>query len=162
MSRTIVGFEYVLNVQLSCSSEDLTGMQSFLFSAIPAKADEDGEAHIALCRVLMGPPETILAGSSQFHPSSRRLTTCRIHGGTCVEHGHEQKNPPRIRSQLQAPQCATDARGFRTIGSDLGAVEAFVDCSLILWARFSVFNQYSFSFSSGLLISIFACFRSVS
>lgn len=41
-----------------------------LFSAMLAKADESGEAHIVLCRVLMGRPEAIPAGSSQCHPSS--------------------------------------------------------------------------------------------
>ncbi|KAF0905641.1 hypothetical protein E2562_007424 [Oryza meyeriana var. granulata] len=34
------------------------------------KPDENGEAHIVLCRVLMGRPEAVPAGSSQFHPSS--------------------------------------------------------------------------------------------
>lgn len=35
-----------------------------------AKADETGEAHIVLCRVLMGRPEIVPAGSSQSQPSS--------------------------------------------------------------------------------------------
>uniref|UniRef100_J3LLM5 Poly [ADP-ribose] polymerase n=1 Tax=Oryza brachyantha TaxID=4533 RepID=J3LLM5_ORYBR len=39
-------------------------------SAMLTKPDEDGEAHIVLCRVLMGRPEAVPAGSSQFHPSS--------------------------------------------------------------------------------------------
>uniref|UniRef100_A0A453IKT7 PARP catalytic domain-containing protein n=1 Tax=Aegilops tauschii subsp. strangulata TaxID=200361 RepID=A0A453IKT7_AEGTS len=38
--------------------------------AMLANADENGEAHIVLCRVLMGRPEAIPAGSSQLHPSS--------------------------------------------------------------------------------------------
>ncbi|KAM0861462.1 hypothetical protein ACQ4PT_045876 [Festuca glaucescens] len=48
----------------------LSPPQSPYTSAMLAKADENGEAHIVLCRVLMGRPETIAAGSSQFHPSS--------------------------------------------------------------------------------------------
>uniref|UniRef100_A0ACD5TW46 Uncharacterized protein n=1 Tax=Avena sativa TaxID=4498 RepID=A0ACD5TW46_AVESA len=48
----------------------LSPPQSPYASAMLAKADENGEAHIVLCRVLMGRPETIPAGSSQFHPSS--------------------------------------------------------------------------------------------
>ncbi|KAK3150950.1 hypothetical protein QOZ80_3AG0239760 [Eleusine coracana subsp. coracana] len=39
-------------------------------SAVLAKADETGEAHIVLCRVMMGRPEVIPAGSSQSQPSS--------------------------------------------------------------------------------------------
>lgn len=39
-------------------------------SAMLAKADGSGEAHIVLCRVLMGRPETVAAGSSQSCPSS--------------------------------------------------------------------------------------------
>ncbi|KAL6867559.1 hypothetical protein ACP4OV_015583 [Aristida adscensionis] len=39
-------------------------------SAMLAKADENGEAHIVLCRVLMGRPEVVPAGSSQSQPSS--------------------------------------------------------------------------------------------
>ncbi|TVU47837.1 hypothetical protein EJB05_07450 [Eragrostis curvula] len=39
-------------------------------SAMLAKADETGEAHIVLCRVLMGRPEAVPAGSSQSQPSS--------------------------------------------------------------------------------------------
>lgn len=35
-----------------------------------AKADGSGEAHIVLCRVLMGRPEAVPAGSSQSLPSS--------------------------------------------------------------------------------------------
>jgi hypothetical protein len=68
-----------------------------------------------------------------------------------VEHGHEHKDPPRVRHQLQLPQPATDAWSvsvlpetlnwccscsrafleshaivrFRIIGSDLRAEEAF-------------------------------------
>lgn len=34
------------------------------------KPDENGEAHIVLCRVLMGRPEAVPASSPQFHPSS--------------------------------------------------------------------------------------------
>ncbi|KAK1651828.1 hypothetical protein QYE76_069633 [Lolium multiflorum] len=48
----------------------LSPPQSPYTSAMLAKADENGEAHIVLCRVLMGRPETVAAGSSQFHPSS--------------------------------------------------------------------------------------------
>ncbi|KAL6648524.1 hypothetical protein ACP70R_012748 [Stipagrostis hirtigluma subsp. patula] len=39
-------------------------------SSMLAKADETGEAHIVLCRVLMGRPEVLPAGSSQSQPSS--------------------------------------------------------------------------------------------
>jgi len=39
-------------------------------SAMLAKADGSGEAHIVLCRVLMGRPEVVQAGSSQSRPSS--------------------------------------------------------------------------------------------
>uniref|UniRef100_A0A0E0KAW1 Poly [ADP-ribose] polymerase n=1 Tax=Oryza punctata TaxID=4537 RepID=A0A0E0KAW1_ORYPU len=39
-------------------------------SAMLTKPDENGEAHIVLCRVLMGRPEAVPAGSPQFHPSS--------------------------------------------------------------------------------------------
>ncbi|XBI31436.1 hypothetical protein VPH35_055001 [Triticum aestivum] len=39
-------------------------------SAMLANADENGEAHIMLCRVLLGRPEAIPAGSSKLHPSS--------------------------------------------------------------------------------------------
>ncbi|KAF0912643.1 hypothetical protein E2562_015315 [Oryza meyeriana var. granulata] len=39
-------------------------------SAMLTKPDENGEAHIVLCRVLMGRPEAVPAGSAQFHPSS--------------------------------------------------------------------------------------------
>ncbi|AQL08285.1 putative inactive poly [ADP-ribose] polymerase SRO1 [Zea mays] len=39
-------------------------------SATLAKADGSGEAHIVLCRVLMGRPEAVPAGSSQSCPSS--------------------------------------------------------------------------------------------
>ena len=35
-----------------------------------ANADENGEGHIMLWRVLMGRPEAIPAGSSKLHPSS--------------------------------------------------------------------------------------------
>uniref|UniRef100_A0A453QDW7 PARP catalytic domain-containing protein n=1 Tax=Aegilops tauschii subsp. strangulata TaxID=200361 RepID=A0A453QDW7_AEGTS len=45
-------------------------MKSFLCSAMLANADENDEAHIVLCRVLMGRPEVIPAGSSKLHPSS--------------------------------------------------------------------------------------------
>lgn len=48
----------------------LSPPQSPYASAMLAQADENGEAHIVLCRVLIGRPETIPAGSSQFHPSS--------------------------------------------------------------------------------------------
>jgi hypothetical protein len=48
----------------------LSPPQSPYASAMLAKADENAEAHIVLCRVLMGQPEAIPAGSSQFHPSS--------------------------------------------------------------------------------------------
>ncbi|KAF0887717.1 hypothetical protein E2562_002406 [Oryza meyeriana var. granulata] len=34
------------------------------------KPDKNGEAHLVLCRVLMGCPEAVPAGCSQFHPSS--------------------------------------------------------------------------------------------
>ncbi|CAN6290139.1 unnamed protein product [Urochloa humidicola] len=39
-------------------------------SAMLAKADGSGETHIVLCRVLMGRPEVVTAGSSQSRPSS--------------------------------------------------------------------------------------------
>uniref|UniRef100_A0A0D9Z4B3 Poly [ADP-ribose] polymerase n=1 Tax=Oryza glumipatula TaxID=40148 RepID=A0A0D9Z4B3_9ORYZ len=39
-------------------------------SAMLTKPDENGEAHIVLCRVLMGRPEAVPASSPQFHPSS--------------------------------------------------------------------------------------------
>ncbi|CAL4921620.1 unnamed protein product [Urochloa decumbens] len=39
-------------------------------SATLAKADGNGETHIVLCRVLMGRPEVVTAGSSQSRPSS--------------------------------------------------------------------------------------------
>ncbi|XP_044318563.1 uncharacterized protein [Triticum aestivum] len=39
-------------------------------SATLANVDENGEAHIMLCRVLLGRPEAIPAGSSKLHPSS--------------------------------------------------------------------------------------------
>ncbi|KAL5209262.1 hypothetical protein ABZP36_004885 [Zizania latifolia] len=48
----------------------LSPPQSPHASAMLTKADEKGEAHIVLCRVLMGRPEVVPAGSSQFHPSS--------------------------------------------------------------------------------------------
>ncbi|KAF7054806.1 hypothetical protein CFC21_062425 [Triticum aestivum] len=48
----------------------LSPPQSPYASAMLANADENGEAHIVLCRVLMGRPEAIPAGSSQLHPSS--------------------------------------------------------------------------------------------
>jgi hypothetical protein len=41
-----------------------------LISSLLAKADETGEAHIVLCRILMGCPEAVPAGSSQSQPSS--------------------------------------------------------------------------------------------
>ncbi|XP_037473942.1 probable inactive poly [ADP-ribose] polymerase SRO1 [Triticum dicoccoides] len=44
--------------------------QSPYASAMLANADENGEAHIVLCRVLMGWPEAIPAGSSKLHPNS--------------------------------------------------------------------------------------------
>ncbi|PWZ55611.1 putative inactive poly [ADP-ribose] polymerase SRO2 [Zea mays] len=40
-------------------------------SAMLAKADGSDEGHIVLCRVLIGRPEVVPAGSSQFCPSSR-------------------------------------------------------------------------------------------
>uniref|UniRef100_M8BS38 Uncharacterized protein n=1 Tax=Aegilops tauschii TaxID=37682 RepID=M8BS38_AEGTA len=45
-------------------------LQSPYASAMLANADENGEAHIVLCRVLMGWPEAIPAGSSKLHPNS--------------------------------------------------------------------------------------------
>ncbi|KAG8096911.1 hypothetical protein GUJ93_ZPchr0013g36050 [Zizania palustris] len=48
----------------------LSPPQSPHASAMLTKVDEKGEAHIVLCRVLMGWPEVVPAGSSQFHPSS--------------------------------------------------------------------------------------------
>ncbi|CAN6320830.1 unnamed protein product [Urochloa humidicola] len=39
-------------------------------SAMLAKTDGNGETHIVLCRVLMGRPEAVTAGSSQSRPSS--------------------------------------------------------------------------------------------
>lgn len=41
-----------------------------LISAMLTKADGNGEAHIVLCRVLMGRPEAVPAKSSQSRPSS--------------------------------------------------------------------------------------------
>ncbi|XP_044444728.1 probable inactive poly [ADP-ribose] polymerase SRO3 [Triticum aestivum] len=45
-------------------------LQSPYASAMLANADENGEAHIVLCRVLMGWPEAIPARSSKLHPNS--------------------------------------------------------------------------------------------
>ncbi|KAJ1298125.1 hypothetical protein BS78_01G429400 [Paspalum vaginatum] len=44
-------------------------------SAMLAKADGSGETHIVLCRVLMGRPEVVPAGSSQSRPSSDEYDT---------------------------------------------------------------------------------------
>ncbi|KAF8673836.1 hypothetical protein HU200_048595 [Digitaria exilis] len=48
----------------------LSPPQCPLSSAMLAKADGSGEAHIVLCRVLMGTSEVVAAGSSQSCPSS--------------------------------------------------------------------------------------------
>ncbi|OEL18060.1 putative inactive poly [ADP-ribose] polymerase SRO3 [Dichanthelium oligosanthes] len=48
----------------------LSPPQSPFASAMLAKPDGSGEAHIVLCRVLMGRPEVVEAGSSQSRPSS--------------------------------------------------------------------------------------------
>ncbi|KAG8074145.1 hypothetical protein GUJ93_ZPchr0006g44061 [Zizania palustris] len=48
----------------------LSPPQSPHASAMLTEADEKGEAHIVLCRVLMGQPEVVPTGSSQFYPSS--------------------------------------------------------------------------------------------
>jgi hypothetical protein len=48
----------------------LACMQLFLFSGMLAKTGENDDAHVGLCCVLMGRSEAILAGSSQFYPSS--------------------------------------------------------------------------------------------
>ncbi|OAY69995.1 Inactive poly (ADP-ribose) polymerase RCD1 [Ananas comosus] len=48
----------------------LTPPHSPYRSALLSEADEKGEQHIVLCRVLMGRTEQVSEGSSQFHPSS--------------------------------------------------------------------------------------------
>jgi hypothetical protein len=42
----------------------------FVFSAKFAEADDNGEKHIILCRVILGNVETVVAGSQQYYPSS--------------------------------------------------------------------------------------------
>lgn len=42
-------------------------------SALLSEADEDGERHIILCRVIMGNSEKVEAGSTRNHPSNERF-----------------------------------------------------------------------------------------
>lgn len=48
----------------------LSPPHSLYTSCVLSEADGDGERHAVLCRVIMGNPERVPAGSFQFHPSS--------------------------------------------------------------------------------------------
>ncbi|XP_077233502.1 putative inactive poly [ADP-ribose] polymerase SRO3 [Tasmannia lanceolata] len=51
----------------------LSPQQSSHTSASLAEADDNGEKHVVLCRVIMGNTEEVEAGSQQFHPSSEEF-----------------------------------------------------------------------------------------
>ncbi|EOA35496.1 hypothetical protein CARUB_v10020702mg [Capsella rubella] len=44
-----------------------------LAAALVGEGDEEGTKHVLLCRVILGKPEQIVAGSKQFQPSSYRF-----------------------------------------------------------------------------------------
>uniref|UniRef100_A0A452ZWC2 PARP catalytic domain-containing protein n=2 Tax=Aegilops tauschii subsp. strangulata TaxID=200361 RepID=A0A452ZWC2_AEGTS len=105
----------------------LSPPQSPYASAMLANADENGEAHIVPCRVLMGRPEAIPAGSSKLHPSSDNYDSAADNMQNPQWYvvwgqGHEHEDPPRVRRQLQVSHPLSDARIIR---SDLHAKEAF-------------------------------------
>jgi hypothetical protein len=45
------------------------------FSALQSEADENGQKHVILCRVILGNVEKVQAGSQQCHPSSEDFDT---------------------------------------------------------------------------------------
>ena len=45
------------------------------FSTLQSKADDNGEKHVILCRVILGKVEMVNAGSQQCHPSSGEFDT---------------------------------------------------------------------------------------
>lgn len=45
------------------------------FSALQSEADDNGQKHVILCRVILGNVEKVQAGSQQCHPSSEDFDT---------------------------------------------------------------------------------------
>ncbi|KAK8963616.1 putative inactive poly [ADP-ribose] polymerase SRO1 [Platanthera guangdongensis] len=68
------GFRKTNSRQLGLSSHGLdihlSPPHSPYVSALLSKADEDGERHVMLCRIIMGNSEKVEAGSKQDHPSN--------------------------------------------------------------------------------------------
>ncbi|KAK8923507.1 putative inactive poly [ADP-ribose] polymerase SRO1 [Platanthera zijinensis] len=68
------GFGKTNSGQLGLSSHGLgihlSPPHSPYASALLSEADEDGERHVMLCRIIMGNSEKVEAGSSQDHPSN--------------------------------------------------------------------------------------------